>query len=473
MSRTGHDDEHLNATQSTGDLERSSSPSHLAHGGASAPNLSLEPGQEEDYSHIERQPDHHKARLIKAAYFSPNPPTEGAEGQASSSGAADQPEDGFSTERPYHSRPGGDIVSDIYNFVDQAQQPSGRGGARLTRSATFAGPEDFPDSSSGSHHHHEHEQDFKAIMQPGGFRRNYLAHRQGANEDDDALETGSALSRTPSATTNINHSNSNGGNGNRPPSSIARPQAMRKHPRSFVDFLVHSSGVTHLYGQDLEEYDEDEDDDVPQEVHERTALLNEHMRRRQAMKNGSGEEGSGDATVAQGMSPLLILPAFAICVVHKEPCSHTDASQIVHWHWRPVPRKGLLQRTYLQSLSSETKIKRRLTFLLLLLAQGGILFSSLTLSGIALVSLYSFVLLVKARLVVPGGFGDIAGKLYGQWLRTLVLTSIALSQIGFVSAYFVFVAENLQAFFLSVSACQKYIPLEWLIFGQLVVYIRA
>lgn len=38
---------------------------------------------------------------------------------------------------------------------------------------------------------------------------------------------------------------------------------------------------------------------------------------------------------------------------------------------------------------------------------GGLLFSTLTLAGIALISLYSFLLLVKTKFVVSGSFGGI------------------------------------------------------------------
>lgn len=39
---------------------------------------------------------------------------------------------------------------------------------------------------------------------------------------------------------------------------------------------------------------------------------------------------------------------------------------------------------------------------------------------------------------------DIGGTLYGPWLRYCILTSITVSQLGFVSAYTIFVSENLQ-----------------------------
>ena len=39
---------------------------------------------------------------------------------------------------------------------------------------------------------------------------------------------------------------------------------------------------------------------------------------------------------------------------------------------------------------------------------------------------------------------DIGGTLYGPWMRYAILFSIAISQIGFVTAYTIFVAQNLQ-----------------------------
>ena len=90
------------------------------------------------------------------------------------------------------------------------------------------------------------------------------------------------------------------------------------------------------------------------------------------------------------------------------------------------------------------------------------LFSTITLVLIALVSLFSFLLLVETKMVIPGSFGgtrmcssflndtlnkgslDIGGAVYGQWMRRAILFSIIISQLGFVAAYTIFVAENLQ-----------------------------
>lgn len=67
---------------------------------------------------------------------------------------------------------------------------------------------------------------------------------------------------------------------------------------------------------------------------------------------------------------------------------------------------------------------------------GGILFSSIVMLAIAGISLWSFLLLVQAYMKVPGSFGDIGGELYGNNMRLIILTSITVSQIGFVAGEF-------------------------------------
>jgi len=78
------------------------------------------------------------------------------------------------------------------------------------------------------------------------------------------------------------------------------------------------------------------------------------------------------------------------------------------------------------------------------------LFSAVTLILIALISLFSFLLLVETKSVVPGSFGHIGGTIYGKWMRRAILTSVVVSQLGFVAAYTIFVAENLQVRMLRV-----------------------
>jgi proton-coupled amino acid transporter len=102
---------------------------------------------------------------------------------------------------------------------------------------------------------------------------------------------------------------------------------------------------------------------------------------------------------------------------------------------------------------------------------GGMLFSNLVLFGVAAVSYYCFVLLVSTRLVVQHSFGDMGFHLYGSWMRNMINFSLVISQIGFSSAYIVFVSENLQAFILAVSDCRTHIDIKYMILMQMIIFL--
>ncbi|KAK0383489.1 hypothetical protein NLU13_9400 [Sarocladium strictum] len=201
---------------------------------------------------------------------------------------------------------------------------------------------------------------------------------------------------------------------------------------SFLEFL---SIYGHFAGEELEEDDEalgpneyfssgedtdDYDSDDEREPMEDSTLLTPSRRRRKRKVRG----GSGQNSPTNAM--LLLLKSFVGTGVL------------------------FLPRAYLN---------------------GGMLFSNLVLIGVAILSYYCFVLLVSTRLKVEGSFGDMGGILYGRWLRNLILSSIVVSQIGFVAAYIVFTSENLQAFILAVSHCKTLISVPYLILMQMVIFL--
>ncbi|KAF2221807.1 transmembrane amino acid transporter protein-domain-containing protein [Elsinoe ampelina] len=102
---------------------------------------------------------------------------------------------------------------------------------------------------------------------------------------------------------------------------------------------------------------------------------------------------------------------------------------------------------------------------------GGMLFSTLVLLFISGLSFWCFILLVKTRLKVHASFGDMGGRIYGPYFKNLINFSLVLSQIGFASAYIVFVSENLQAFILAVSNCKTYIDIKYMILMQMIVFL--
>lgn len=83
---------------------------------------------------------------------------------------------------------------------------------------------------------------------------------------------------------------------------------------------------------------------------------------------------------------------------------------------------------------------------------------------------------------------DIGGNLYGPPMRYLILGSIVLSQMGFVAAYTIFVSQNLQvgsvvasvylliylygqAFVMGITHCLKFIPTQYFILMQLIIFL--
>ena len=102
---------------------------------------------------------------------------------------------------------------------------------------------------------------------------------------------------------------------------------------------------------------------------------------------------------------------------------------------------------------------------------GGMMFSNIVLLLIAIFSYYCFILLVSVRLKVKASFGDMGGIIFGKHFRNMINFSLVISQIGFSSAYIVFVGENLQAFIEAVSACKTSIDIKWVILMQMVIFL--
>lgn len=104
---------------------------------------------------------------------------------------------------------------------------------------------------------------------------------------------------------------------------------------------------------------------------------------------------------------------------------------------------------------------------------GGILFSSLTLIGVSLLTCLCFRLLLQCRKHCGGGgYGELGLEISGRRFRSLILSSIAMSQLGFVCTGIIFTAENLFSFLNAVTK-DRPMPLNAnaLIAIQLVVLI--
>ncbi|KAI5477250.1 vacuolar amino acid transporter 4 [Pseudohyphozyma bogoriensis] len=365
---------------------------------------------------------------------------------------------------PYGTQ-GGDIVAPIYKWA--AQQPSsnagtpagGSGPPSLRRSkslesvrsrrashgagpggpsaltSTVSGPAGSVDAEGGDPN--ESGMSVREILEPGGFRRDFVKRRLASQ-------------------------------GHPPP-------APGTFTKSFIVFL---SLYGHLAGEDLEEIDEDDEEEYDEED--------------ELDYDGSGSTIRGHIAVYDdGLSDDAATTPKAPNRILRTSTEHGEDRPLLRSSSeaaRPRAGRGMSRKRVAASAEDDhgdatvtqavmmllkSFVGTGVLFLGKAFYNGGIVFSAVVLCFIAMISLYSFLLLVETRLVVHGSFGDIGGILFGKYMRWCILFSIVLSQIGFVAAYTIFVSQNLQAFFMAVSNCRTFIPIGGLIAAQLVLFLHA
>lgn len=360
--------------------------------------------------------------MANESVFSSHPhDTAGADNQpsGSASGAEDptDAEDADAYQVPFH-RPGGDVVDDIYKWAQQ-NRPAGK----RTRSESLHVPRTSTIDTVF---------DTSSIKEPGGFRRHFVQTQ--------AAEQG------------------------RP-----RPRALR----SFIDFL---SLYGHFAGEDLDdldaiieddEYDEDEDET---ETEEDGADI-EHAAATAAARSGALPTSSRRAGEGTSEQDALLAPRGRRRQRPDRPSLGRRSTQqrIRSVSQQKKPGEATVTEAVMMLLKSF--VGTGILFLGKAFFNGGLAFSVVVLTTVAMISLVSFLLLVKTNLKVPASFGDMGGVLYGPRMRFAILTSIVLSQLGFVAAYTVFVAQSLQAFVLAVTHCERLVPISQLIIVQLLAFI--
>ncbi|RAL68101.1 hypothetical protein DID88_008817 [Monilinia fructigena] len=249
--------------------------------------------------------------------------------------------------------------------------------------------------------------DIGTIKVPGGFRRNYL-RRAAGSPTPDGLDTEEGGGLT------------------------------QRNPRIFTNnFLEFLTIYGHFAGEELEE-----DDEVlgPDEYFGSDAVSDEYG------------DGSDDDREPMENSALLTPGRRKRKRKERAPQGTTT----------PFQASLLLLKSF---------VGTGVLFLPKAYLNGGMLFSNIILLFVAALSYYCFVLLVNTRLKVEASFGDMGGVLYGRWMRTVILASIVVSQIGFVAAYIVFTSENLQAFIAAVSDCRAHWEVSWLILLQMAIFL--
>jgi proton-coupled amino acid transporter len=247
----------------------------------------------------------------------------------------------------------------------------------------------------------------RSIKQPGGFRRNYIRRAAGS----------------PSPEREVGESSRSAGQARQQPQILTT---------SFIEFLS-------LYGHFAgEEFDDEDDDD-------------EYFSS-SAYGDVSGEGEQTEEEPYGERSALLDTPGKRK-KKRKDKAAHGAS---------PKGAALLLLKSF---------VGTGVLFLPKAFLNGGMLFSSVILLFVAALSYYCFLLLCSTRLAVPASFGGMGKKIYGKPMLQLINFSLVISQIGFSSAYIVFVSENLQAFVLAVTKCKTQIEIKYLILMQMVIFL--
>lgn len=308
---------------------------------------------------------------------------------------------------------GGDVTREVYRWTEGAESASQQG-PRGQRSRSFHIPRPDPESQT---------LDIASIKVPGGFRRNYL-RRRAADSPEPGIDRSSR--------------------GIRRDVEAERTPQSRFFTNNFIEFLTLYG---HFAGEELEEIKEEEEEESDEYY---TSDAYEGGDYFDDVPEGGGDDRQYDEGNA------LLTPATPARrkrkMSGKAPVGRTSPSGAVMMLLKSFVGTGVL-------------------FLPKAYLNGGMLFSNVVLLCVAALSYYCFILLVNTRLKVEASFGDMGGILYGQWLRALILSSVALSQIGFVAAYIVFTSQNLQAFILAVSNCKTWIDIKFMVLMQLIIFL--
>jgi proton-coupled amino acid transporter len=161
----------------------------------------------------------------------------------------------------------------------------------------------------------------------------------------------------------------------------------QQHPvtRHFLEYLAITSVINQFAGEDLSDSEEDSppEDEENKQISEQTSLLPPYKRLKPKRRHSERHQK----------------------VEHK-----ANTTKVVFLLFKAFIGSGIL-------------------FLPKAFSNGGLLFSIFTMWFMGGISLYCFLLLLDCKQHLTGSYGDIGGQLYGPWMRSMVLFSVAISQV--------------------------------------------
>lgn len=259
---------------------------------------------------------------------------------------------------------------------------------------------------------HRRQSSASGLNVPGGFRREFIVKkvRQQQHQQQNTSDYGASPSPSPSAYSS--------GCASPAPAS----EYMDKIPfltRNFMEFLY---VYGHFAGESFEDDFLPDNGEFPKSMGERSSLM---------LEDGRGAPPGAALSAVKGTTPTS---------------------------------KAFL-------LLSKSFIGTGVLFLPSAFSNGGLLFSIGMLVFFGAYSYWCYYILIAAkRITGVTSFGDIGLKLYGPWMKFIILFSLVLTQIGFSGAYVIFTAENLRAFTKNVFFISD-VPIAYFMILQLIVFI--
>lgn len=192
----------------------------------------------------------------------------------------------------------------------------------------------------------------------------------------------------------------------------------------------------------------------------------QHLRRRARQRRESGHVVANTFVDFLDLYGSFAGEALEDTDEDEDESAITDESEEVADERRPLLRRPKAdRRRSSRRLSREGDASTVKTFFTLIKAfigtgilflpkafrNGGILFSSLALVSVSLINCFCFRLLLDCRHKYGGGYGELGESIVGSRFRSLILASIAISQLGFVCSGLIFTAENLFSFLNAVT----------------------
>ncbi|KAJ2808060.1 hypothetical protein H4R20_001016 [Coemansia guatemalensis] len=104
-------------------------------------------------------------------------------------------------------------------------------------------------------------------------------------------------------------------------------------------------------------------------------------------------------------------------------------------------------------------------------ANGGLAASAGVVAVVAWYAWHCMTLLGEVYLRVGASYSDLGAQLFGPWAGTVITVSIVTAQVGFCSAYTIFVATNARSVWDALTGCRMSLSPTFWVLAQLLAYI--